>query len=129
MAVTQRWLLQWVSGALICTVVGMSGCSAGKPPTAALSRADLAVQEANKSKAPQYASLQLQTAREQFDRARQAMAEEQYDQARRLAEQALVNAQLAEAQAEAVSARQAAEELRKSIESLRSEAERASQRN
>jgi len=57
---------------LFCGAMGLSGC-AGKPPTATLSQADLAVQQASKSKAPEYASLELYTAREQFTGAQEAM--------------------------------------------------------
>ena len=108
---------------LLCGAMGLSGC-AGTPPTAALSQADLAVQQASKSKAPEYASLELYTAREQLTGAQEAMKNKEYTQARRLAERALVNAQLAETKAEAEQTRRAAEELRQSIEALRREAER-----
>lgn len=108
---------------LLCGAMGLSGC-AGNPPTAALSQADLAVQQASKSKAPEYASLELYTAREQLTGAQEAMKNKEYTQARRLAERALVNAQLAETKAEAEQTRRAAEELRQSIEALRREAER-----
>ena len=110
---------------LLCGAVGLSSC-AGKPPTATvsqMSQADLAVQQASKSKAPEYASLELYTAREQFASAQEAMHKKDYTQARRLAERALVNAQLAETKAEAEQARRAAAELRQSIEALRREAE------
>jgi hypothetical protein len=110
-------------------MLGLGGCSSGKAPTATLSKAELAVDQANQSEASEYASLELQMAREHLANAKQAMQQENYEQARRLAEKALVNAQLAETKAEAASARQAAEELRKSIESLRREVERASMKN
>jgi hypothetical protein len=114
----------WLSALLVCSGLGFMGCSAGKPPTAALSQAELAVREANDSTAPQHAALELQMAREQLDGAQQAMQDKAYETARRQAEKALVNAQLAEAKAETASARQAAAELRQSIESLRREAMR-----
>ena len=110
---------------LLCGAVGLSSC-AGKPPSATVSQvsqAELAVQQASKSKAPEYASLELHTAREQFASAQEAMHKKDYTQARRLAERALVNAQLAETKAEAEQARRAAAELRQSIEALRREAE------
>jgi hypothetical protein len=110
---------------LLCGVMGLSSC-AGKPPAATVSQvsqAELAVQQASKSKAPEYASLELHTAREQFAGAQEAMHKKDYTQARRLAERALVNAQLAETKAEAEQARRAAAELRQSIEALRREAE------
>jgi PBP1b-binding outer membrane lipoprotein LpoB len=110
---------------LLCGALALSSC-AGKPPAATVSQvsqAELAVQQASKSKAPDYASLELYTAREQFASAQEAMHKKDYTQARRLAERALVNAQLAETKAEAEQARRAAAELRQSIEALRREAE------
>ena len=110
---------------LLCGVLGLSSC-AGKPPAATvsqMSQAELAVQQASKSKAPDYASLELYTAREQFAGAQEALHQKEYTQARRWAERALVNAQLAETKAEAEQTRRAAAELRQSIEALRREAE------
>jgi hypothetical protein len=110
---------------LLCGALGLSGC-AGKPPApvvAEMSQAELAVQQASKSKASDYASLELYTAREQLAAAQEAMHKKEYTQAHRLAERALVNAQLAETRAEAEQTRRAAAELRTSIEALRREAE------
>jgi hypothetical protein len=81
------------------------------------------VQQASKSKAPEYASLELYTAREQLAGAQEALHKKEYTQARRWAERALVNAQLAETKAESEQTRRAAAELRQSIEALRREAE------
>jgi uncharacterized coiled-coil DUF342 family protein len=106
---------------LLLAAVVISGCSAGKPPLGTVSQAELAVQQADKNTASQYAPLELQTARDQLDGARRALGTEHYEEARRLADQALVNAQLAEAKAEAEKTRHAAEELHKSIETLRAE--------
>jgi hypothetical protein len=118
-------LRQWIGVPLICGVLGMAGC-AGKPPLSNLSQAELAVQEADTKTASQYAPLELKTAREQLADAKRAMDDEEYDEARRLADQALVNAQLAEAKAGAEKARGAATELQKSIQTLRSEVQRSS---
>jgi len=110
---------------LLCGAMGLSSC-AGKPPAATVSQvsqAELAVQQASQSKAPEYASLELYTAREQFASAQEAMHKKEYTQARRWAERALVNAQLAEAKADAEQTRRAAAELQQSIEALRREAE------
>jgi len=96
---------------------------AGRPPTAQLAQATLAVQEADKSKAPQYAPAELKTSRQELESAQQAMREKDYTKARRLAERALVNAQLAAAKAETEQTRQAAVALQRSIETLRQEAE------
>jgi len=110
---------------LLCGALGLSSC-AGTPPAATVShvsQAELAVQQASQSKAPEYASVELYTAREQFAGAQEAMHKKEYAQARRWAERALVNAQLAEAKADAEQTRRAAAELRQSIEALRREAE------
>jgi hypothetical protein len=108
---------------LISGALGVSGCSAGRPPTGALSQAELTIQQASQSKAPEYAPQDLHLAREQLDSAKRALSKKEYERARRLAEQALVQAQLAEARAEAESARRAAGELAVSIEALRREVE------
>ncbi len=118
---TSLW--RWIGVPLICGGLGMAGC-AGKPPLTTLSQAELAVEEAGKRTAAQYAPLELQTAREQLDKAKRAMNDKEYDAARRLADQALVNAQLAEAKAGAEKARQAAAELQKSIQTLGAELQR-----
>jgi hypothetical protein len=111
---------------LLAGALGISGCSAGKPPVENLSKAELAIQQASKSTASQYAPLELQTAQDQYEGARRAIGDEKYDEARRLADQALANAQLAEAKAGAEKSRQAAAELHHSIEVLRAEIERMS---
>jgi chromosome segregation ATPase len=110
---------------LLCGAMGLSSC-AGKPPAATVSQvsqAELAVQQASQSKAPDYASVELYTAREQLAGAQDALHKKQYTEARRWAERALVNAQLAEAKADAEQTRRAAAELRQSIEALRREVE------
>jgi hypothetical protein len=110
---------------LLCGAMGLSSC-AGKPPAATVSQvsqAELAVQQASKSKAPEYASLELYTAREQLAGAQEALHKKEYTQARRWAERALVNAQLAETKAQSEQTRRTAAELQQSIEALRREAE------
>lgn len=119
-------LPRWMVVPCIAGVLAISGCSAGNPPLGALSKADLAIQQADKSTASQYAPLELQIARDQYASANRAMGDEEYEEARRFADQALVNAQLAEAKAAAEKSRQAAAELRQSIETLRAEIERMS---
>jgi len=110
---------------LLCGAMGLSSC-AGKPPATTVSQvsqAELAVQQASNSKAPQYASLELHTAREQLADAQEALQKKEYTQARRWAERALVNAQLAETRAQSEQTRRTATELQQSIEALRREAE------
>lgn len=118
-------LSRWMSVPLVCGALGVSGCSAARPPAETVAQAELAVRQADESKAPQHAPAELSGAREKLASAQQAMAAEEYERARRLAEQALVDAQLAQARAESEEARRDAEELRRTIETLRAEATRA----
>ena len=111
---------------LVCGVCSLGGCSATQPPTAVVSQAQLAVREAGQSQAAEHASQELSLARQKYDRAKRAFDAERYTEARRLAEQALVDAELAETKAEAVSAQQAAQELQKALEALRIEADHVS---
>ena len=111
---------------IVLTLLGVAGCSTAGPPKDSMAAADLAIKEANKSKAPQYSPLELRKAMDKFDEAKRAMNKEEYTRARRLAEEALVDAQLAEAKAASEDARQTASDLRQSLETLRREAARAS---
>jgi|SRR5215831_7508377 len=116
---------------LLCGMVGLSGC-ASRPPAATLeqlSKADLAVKQADKTKAPEYASVELYTAREQLTSAQQALNKKDYAEARRMAERALVNAQLAETMAGAAQTRQAATELQQSVQDLRREVDQQAARS
>jgi hypothetical protein len=119
-------LRPWIGVPLACGILGVSGCSATRPPTETFAKADVAVHQAEASKAPQYAPLELRLAREKLEKAKAAMASDDNEEARLLAEQALVDAQLAEAKAESEGERQRAQELRKTIETLHAEAERTS---
>jgi hypothetical protein len=113
---------------LTAAFIGVSGCSSVQPPTGTVSQAQLAIRQADQSKASQYAPVELSKAREKFNDAEKAMRNEDYVKARRLSEQALVDARLAEVKAESEIARQNAAELQKTIQSLRAEAERGSSR-
>jgi hypothetical protein len=112
--------------ALVLALLSVSGCSTIGPPKESLAAAELAVREANKSKAPQYSPLELRMATDKLDQAKRAMNKKDYTVARRLAEEALVDAQVAEAKAASEDARRAANDVRQSLETLRREAERSS---
>jgi hypothetical protein len=107
---------------IILFAFGNSGCSAGKPPTESLSKAELDLRAASDELAP----MDLQSAREKLEASKKAMAAKRYEEARRLAEIAQVEAELAAAKAEAELTRRAAEDLRRRIDSLRAESERGS---
>lgn len=98
-----------------------AGCATTPPPVDLMSRADSAVQDAERGGAREHAPLELRFAREKLSAAQAAMGRKDHDEARRLAEQAIANARLAEAKADAADARAAAREVRKGVEALRSE--------
>lgn len=115
---------QWLRLSLVCGVLGVTGCSAARPPEAQVAQAELAVRQAAESKAPVYAATEFRVAQEKAQGAQRAMSAEEYDQARRLAEQAVTDAQLAQARANAAEARKNTEEVRTTMDALRSEANR-----
>jgi hypothetical protein len=102
-------------------VVGLAACASDPAPEAEVAAAEVAVDEAEEANAPAQASGPYELARDKLDRARDAMEDGENLEARRLAEQALVDAQLAEAEARSEVARQNAAELRASIETLQDE--------
>lgn len=118
------FLQRWLSVPIICSIVTVTGCSAARPPVAQVAQAELAVAQASQSKAPVYAPTDLRIAREKMVNAQHAMVVDDYADARRLAEQAVIDAQLAQAKANASEAQHTAEEVRKTIDTLRSEATR-----
>ena len=103
----------------------LSACSSRRPPTAQLSTADLAVRSASDQTASQHAPLDLRLAREKLDKARNAIDDDEYDRAERLAEEALVDAQVAEAKTRAAKSRETLQQTRQDIDALRREAERS----
>jgi hypothetical protein len=94
------------------------GCAAPRNSTRAVSQAELAVNDATVSEADAYAPVDVRLAREKLDRAQAAYDDGDYDRARRLAEEALVDAQLAEARADNESASAEARALESDVEVL-----------
>jgi len=109
-------------------VVVLAACASGPAPEAEVAAAEVAVDQAEQANAPAQASGPYELARDKLERARDAMADGENVEARRLAEQALVDAQLAEAEARSEVARQNAAELRASIETLQDELARRAPR-
>lgn len=112
------------SGAAVAAVVvaGLTACASTSPPREELAAADLAVRDADEAEAGTHAPAPLRRARDKLEEARAAMQAEDYVRARRLAEQALVDAQLAQAQARSAIAQNQVSEMRESIDDLRREA-------
>lgn len=93
----------------------------GNPPTAQISQAELAVESASEAQAAEHAPLELRKAQDYMREARQLSDNEQYEEAERLAEKAIVEAQLAQAKAEAQVAAAALEEVRSNLNTLQQE--------
>jgi hypothetical protein len=110
---------------IVMVVALASACSGTRKPVAALAKAELAVKEAGQSTAPQHAELDLKLAREKLEKARGAIEDDDNEKARWLAEEALVDAQVAEVKADSAEARATAAQTRESIERIRNEAYRA----
>lgn len=109
-------------------MVALAGCASDPAPEAELGAAELAVSQAEQANAPAQAAEAYRAARDKLELARDAMEDGDNQEARRLAEQALVDAQLAEAAARSQVARQNATELRDSIETLQDELARRAPR-
>ncbi len=88
-------------GWILTGLTFLYACSTANPPTDALAQAEFDVRAAHDARAEELAPLNLRSATEKLDRAKEAMANKRYDDARRLAEDAQVDAELAQAQAEA----------------------------
>jgi multidrug resistance efflux pump len=112
----------------IAAVAALAACASVPPPTETISAAELALRRADEVDAQRYARLEVYQAREKLEQAKGAVDREQNLEARRLAEESLVEAQLAEAKADAARAERNAEEIRKNIETLESETDRALRR-
>lgn len=103
---------------LVCGLLA-AGCAGKPPPSAEMRAAELAVGEAEEAEARANAPTELQRAREKLARARQAVEDEQMETGRRLAEQALVDAQLAEAKSRAATAEANLQEIQQGMSQLR----------
>lgn len=111
-----RWIL------LALTTLAL-GCSTPRAPAQAVAQAEEAVARADIGESAEHAPLELRLAREKLEEARTRLRDGDYTEARRMAEQALVDVQLAEAKAGSAQARETARTLRESIETIDREAQ------
>ena len=122
----QKRVARWIIVPPLFATFVFAGCSTARPPSDTIAVAELGVQQARKSTAPQYAPLELRLAVDKLDQAKRAIENEDYTRARRLAEQALVDAQVAESKADSENARQRVRQTRQALETLRRELSRGS---
>lgn len=110
--------------ALAIAALGLTtACSSMPPPRAEIAQAQRAVDQAVTENSGEFAALELEKAREKLAAAQAEMHAERYPEARRLAEEALVDAELARARADASRTARNADELAQTIERLREEAQ------
>ena len=101
----------------------VTGCaSSTPPPREELATAELAVRQVQVSAASQYAPENVRQAQNKLEAAQNAMQQEDYVQARRMAEQALVDAQLADVRVDAARSGEVLAQSQESIEALEREA-------
>jgi DNA polymerase III delta prime subunit len=107
-------------GALI-TLLSLTWACAGVAPIEKMAKLDSQIESARQAEAIVYAPLELKFAEDKYKLAEAAIEEGEYEKASILADEALLDAQLAEEKALSVQAEQEVQELRESSEALRSE--------
>ncbi len=108
------------------TVVVLAACASSPVADEKIAVAKASLQRAEGSGAPEYAPVELATARDKLARAEKANADHDLQPATNLAEQANVDAQLAEATAQEQRAHKAAMEFDSGINTLQQESMRSS---
>jgi hypothetical protein len=109
--------------------LGAAAYAANPIPLEKIAVAKASLQRAEQSGAPEFAPVEMATARDKLGRAEKAEADHNKLAATQLAEQADVDAQLAEATAQRQKSHKAAMEFDASMQALRQESLRSSQTN
>ena len=122
-------LLRLTKGAAVCaaTIVALAACASNPVADEKFAVAKASLHRAEGSRAPEYAPVELATAREKLARAEKANSDRNLQPATDLAEQANIDAQLAEATAQEQRSQKAAMEFDTSMQALRQESMRSSQ--
>ena len=120
----KTWIL--VKACLVTLfVVVLAGCAGKAPaPDNQVSLATQSIAQAQSSGAVEFAPVELNSARDKLSRAKLAMGKEENIKARRLAEEAMVDANLAEAKARSAKSQKIVDELKESIRVLQQEMNR-----
>ena len=109
---------------IIIFMASMISACAGVAPMEKMVKLESTIANARQAEAIVYAPLELKFAEDKYEMAQDAIEDKDYDVARQLADEALLDAQLAEVKALSVRAEKEAQEMRESIETLRSELNR-----
>jgi hypothetical protein len=114
------------AAAFAVTVVTLAACASNPVADEKIAVAKASVQRAEGSGAPEFAPVELATAREELGGAEKANADRDLKPATMLAEKANIDAQLAEATAQQQRSHKAAMEFDASMQTLRQESMRSS---
>lgn len=112
---------------LAAVVLALGACASAPPaPVDAIQAAEIAISNADKENAAEFAPLEMRSAREKLAAARVAPTDDDSAaNSRRLADEARADAELATARAAAAKASAVNEDLKKSNQTLRQETQRA----
>ena len=114
------------AAAFAVTVVALAACASNPAADEKIAVAKASVQRAEGSGAPEFAPVELASARDELARAEKDNADRELQPAINLAERANVDAQLAEATAQEQRAHKAAMEFDSGIQTLQQESMRSS---
>jgi hypothetical protein len=114
------------AAAIAVTVVALAACTSNPVADEKIAVAKSSVQRAESSGAPEYAPVELATARDELARAEKKNADRDLQPATMLADRAIVDAELAEATAQQQRSHKAAMEFDASMQTLRQETTRSS---
>jgi hypothetical protein len=120
------WRLSKSAAAFSVGVMILAACASNPVADEKIAVAKASLQRAEGSGAPEFAPVEMSTARDKLARAEKANADHDLQPAVRLAEQATIDAQLAEATAQQQRSHKAAMEFDASMQALRQEAMRGS---
>lgn len=114
--------------ALYCAIISLvfvfSCASKGVSPIENITDAETAIEVSKESNATIHAPLELRLAEEKLGAAQTALENEEFDKAQFLADEAMMDAQLAEAKSLSEKAKKRVQEVRGSVDTLRKELER-----
>src|ERR1700694_3046086 len=115
------------AAAFAATVVALAACASNPAADEKIAVAKASLQRAEGSGAPEFAPVELASARDKLARAEKANADRNLQPATLLAEQANIDAELAEANAQQQRSHKAAMEFETSMQTLRQESARSAQ--
>jgi len=114
---------------LLLAILGLAACATKiPPPDSQITLATTSITQAESAGAVETAPVELKVAKDKLAQARQAMQQKDNLTAQRLAEEAIVDANLAQAKAQAFKSRKAADEIKANIRILQEEIDRKSLR-